>query len=108
VEAAGWDDCGFWGDEENDNDDQPFVPGNSTRLDRPPNAPAREHPDDRKKRNMQKRKVQRRDPENPYDEEMTWDGEDHPHDDKSPPTTILPNGARHEFDPKQNYVSWSM
>lgn len=21
VEVVGWDDCGFWGDEENDNDD---------------------------------------------------------------------------------------
>lgn len=39
---------------------------------------------------------------------MKWSGKELPHDDKVPPVTILPDGARHEFDPKQNYVSWSM
>ncbi|KAI9168042.1 Membrane primary amine oxidase [Paramyrothecium foliicola] len=45
-------------------------------------------------------------PHMPYEEEMKWNGEDLPHDDKAPPVTILPDGARHEFDPEQNYVSW--
>ena len=38
---------------------------------------------------------------------MEWDGKKLPHDEKTPPVVLLPGGARHEFDPKQNYVSWS-
>lgn len=30
------------------------------------------------------------------------------HDEKAAPVAILPDGARHEYDPEQNYVSWSM
>ena len=56
---------------------------------------------------VQKRGVQRQDPHNPYEEKMEWNGDELPHDKKQPPVTILPDGARHEFDPEQNYVSWS-
>lgn len=51
--------------------------------------------------------LQKRSPDNPYDEEMKWSGKKLPHDDQPPPVAILPSGARHEFDPKQNYVAWS-
>ncbi|KAH7309874.1 copper amine oxidase [Stachybotrys elegans] len=60
----------------------------------------------RKMKTKRRRSIQRRDPTNPYDEEMEWNGDELPHDDKSPPVTILPDGARYEFDPDQNYVSW--
>jgi hypothetical protein len=52
--------------------------------------------------------IQRRASHNPYEEKMEWNGRELPHDEKAPPVAILPDGARHEFDPKQNYVSWSM
>ncbi|KAI6415885.1 hypothetical protein MCOR20_001258 [Pyricularia oryzae] len=54
----------------------------------------------------EKRTLERREPSNPYNEKMGWNGDELPHDDQSPPVAILPNGARHEFDPEQNYVSW--
>ena len=44
----------------------------------------------------------------PDEEKLGWNQEALPHDNKAAPVTILPNGARHEFDPTQNYVSWSM
>ncbi|KAI9155126.1 Membrane primary amine oxidase [Paramyrothecium foliicola] len=62
-----------------------------------------------KKEAHEKRKrnnVQRRASHNPYEEKMEWNGREMPHDEKAPPVAILPDGARHEFDPKQNYVSW--
>lgn len=37
---------------------------------------------------------------------MTWNKRKMAHDEKAPPVAILPDGARHEFDPEQNYVSW--
>jgi primary-amine oxidase len=37
---------------------------------------------------------------------MEWSGDELPHDEKVAPVAILPDGARHEFDPEQNYVSW--
>ena len=45
---------------------------------------------------------------NPYEEKLGWNKRELAHDDKAPPVAILPDGARHEFDPEQNYVSWSM
>ncbi|KAH7312423.1 copper amine oxidase [Stachybotrys elegans] len=50
--------------------------------------------------------IHRRWPTIPYDEEMTWNQEQLPHDHKAPPVAILPEGPRYEFDPEQNYVSW--
>ena len=50
-------------------------------------------------------------PRYPYDPEeipLGWNKQVLPHDDIPPPVAILPNGPRHEFDPNQNYVSWSM
>lgn len=38
---------------------------------------------------------------------MEWNERELPHDEKAPPVAILPDGARHEFDPEQNYISWS-
>ncbi|KAL8381554.1 hypothetical protein RB595_005707 [Gaeumannomyces hyphopodioides] len=54
----------------------------------------------------QYRALERREPTNPYGEKMGWNGDKLPHDDIEPPVAILPGGARHEFDPEQNYVRW--
>lgn len=35
-------------------------------------------------------------------------GEQMVHDDLTAPIAVAPDGARYEFDPRQNYVSWSM
>lgn len=48
-----------------------------------------------------------RDAHDPYEESLGWNQQVLPHDDKAAPLTILPDGARHGFDPVQNYVSWS-
>jgi hypothetical protein len=57
---------------------------------------------------LQKRALERRDPTNPYNETLGWNQRELPHDEIQPPVPILPDSARHEFDPEQNYVSWSM
>ena len=61
----------------------------------------------RASRHKRENRLQRREPTSPYEEKMRWNKEELPHDEKAPPVTILPDGARHEFDPKENYVSWS-
>lgn len=60
------------------------------------------------RRDVQKRDLEKRYPHNPYEEKLGWNKRELAHDDKAPPVAILPDGARHEFDPEQNYVSWSM
>jgi hypothetical protein len=76
---------------------------NDTATSRHPSGKKREI-----RRSEELAKLDRRAPHYPYEEKMKWNGEELPHDDKAAPITILPDGARHEFDPKQNYVSWSM
>ncbi|KLU91439.1 hypothetical protein MAPG_09959 [Magnaporthiopsis poae ATCC 64411] len=53
-----------------------------------------------------KRALERRENKSPYEEKLLWDGNKLPHDDKEPPVSIAPGGARYEYDPEQNYVSW--
>ncbi|KAL8297324.1 hypothetical protein RB597_006424 [Gaeumannomyces tritici] len=60
----------------------------------------------RKNSREQRMALERRDPKSPYDEKMGWNGDKLPHDELEPPVAILPGGARHEFDPEQNYVRW--
>lgn len=59
------------------------------------------------RRTSRRSNLNRRDPHDPYEEPLGWNKEELPHDDKAAPLAILPDGARHEFDPEQNYVSWS-
>jgi hypothetical protein len=40
-------------------------------------------------------------------EELGWNGKQLPHDDKAAPITILPDGARYEYDAEEKFVSWS-
>ena len=117
-----WEDD--WEDEDDGSDDEDElrasrVPGyrNMTNPLGGPSPPPRDHltpptkrttKRDMAKRQLEKRTLQRRDPLVPYSEEQTWDGTELSHDEMPPPVAILPGGARHEFDPKQNYVSWSM
>lgn len=53
-----------------------------------------------------KRALERRDDCSSYEEKLLWNGDKLPHDDKEPPVSIAPGGARYEYDPEQNYVSW--
>lgn len=41
-------------------------------------------------------------------ETLEWNGQALPHDDLTAPIAVAPDGARYEFDPVQNYISWSM
>jgi beta-glucanase (GH16 family) len=56
---------------------------------------------------LRKRALERRDPTNPYNETMGWNHRELSHDEIQPPVAILPDSVRYEFDPEQNYVSWS-